>query len=238
VFRDVSLRASARGVVDDLWSDGRGWVLVAVSAGQFLSLGVRLSFPALLPQIKADFLITNTVAGILLTVLWVSFATAQLPGGVLADRIGERNTLVTSMGLGAVAVAVLVAAPAFPLFVLGLVLFGFGTGLYGTPRITALSDIYPDRAATAISVNSAVGNVGNAVVPVVATVVAGWFAWRTGVGFSLPGFVLLCAGLLTALATGLERGLDGPLVGYRVGLALPTATATYLAGVVGAGVVL
>jgi MFS family permease len=133
---------------------------------------------------------------------------------VLADRIGERNTVVASMVLAAVALSVIVLAPAFPLFVLGLVLFGFGTGLYGTPRITVLSDIYPDRAATAISINSAVGNVGNAAFPVVATVVAGWFAWRTGVGVSLPGFVLLAVGfwLVVPVRTSAKRSgaRDGP----------------------------
>lgn len=208
----MSLSRSVRIVVDELWSDGRGWILIAISVGQLLSLGVRVAFPALLPQIKAEFTLTNTTAGILLSVLWVSFATAQLPGGFLTDRIGERNTLVASMVLAAIAVGVIVLAPAFLLFVVGLVLFGFGTGLYGTPRITVLSDIYPDRAATAISVNSALGNLGNAVFPVIATLVAGWFAWRAGIGIGLPGFALLAVGLWLVVpartSPRIQRGKD------------------------------
>ena len=47
-------------------------------------------------------------------------------------------------------------------------------------------------------------------------------------------YVLILATLLTALATGLERGFDRTLVAYRVGIALPTATATYLVAFVGA----
>ncbi|MFB6080166.1 MAG: type II secretion system protein [Haloferacaceae archaeon] len=57
-------------------------------------------------------------------------------------------------------------------------------------------------------------------------------------GTAIGAYVLLMAALLTALAAGLERGLDPALVGYRVGLALPTATATYLVAVVGARLVL
>ncbi|MFB6281746.1 MAG: type II secretion system protein [Haloferacaceae archaeon] len=57
-------------------------------------------------------------------------------------------------------------------------------------------------------------------------------------GPAIGAYVLLMAALLTALATGLERGIDPALVGYRVGIALPAATATYLAAVVGAGLVL
>jgi len=40
------------------------------------------------------------------------------------------------------------------------------------------------------------------------------------------------------LATGLERGFDRTLVAYRVGIALPTATATYLVAFVGAEMLL
>ncbi|MFC4358753.1 type II secretion system protein [Halobium salinum] len=48
-------------------------------------------------------------------------------------------------------------------------------------------------------------------------------------------YVLLLAAILTGLAVALERGLDPALVGYRVGLALLSATATFLAAVAGAG---
>jgi len=48
-------------------------------------------------------------------------------------------------------------------------------------------------------------------------------------------YVLVLAALLTALSTGLHRGLDRALVGYRAGLALLSATATFLAAVVATG---
>jgi len=57
-------------------------------------------------------------------------------------------------------------------------------------------------------------------------------------GRIVGAYVLILAALLTALATGLERGFDRTLVAYRVGIALPTATATYLVAFVGAGALL
>lgn len=69
----------------------------------------------------------------------------------------------------------------------------------------------------------------------------------TGVGNALTvavlgrivgAYVLLLSVVLTAIATVLERGASPTLVAYRVGLALPTATATYLAAVVGTGLLL
>lgn len=195
-------------VVSDLWSDETKWILVIISIGQLLSVGIRVVFPALLPQIKDEFLLTNTTAGILLSVLWVGFATAQLPGGILGDRIGERNALVTSAGLATVALAVIVLSTNLPVFVVGLVLFGIGTGLFATPRITVISDVYPDRAAAAISINEAVGNLGNAVLPVAAAVIAAWFSWRTGIGMALPAFALLVAGLWVVIPFRTSPGIE------------------------------
>jgi hypothetical protein len=51
-------------------------------------------------------------------------------------------------------------------------------------------------------------------------------------------YVLLLAVILTGLATALERGIDRSLLAYRIGLALPTATAAYVAAVVASGAVL
>ncbi|WP_313691019.1 type II secretion system protein [Halorarum halobium] len=58
------------------------------------------------------------------------------------------------------------------------------------------------------------------------------------VGTAVGWYVLLLAVILTSLATGLERGLDGWLVAYRTGIALLTAVGSFLAGVVGAGLLL
>jgi sugar phosphate permease len=88
--------------VADLWSDGRGSILVIISVGQLLSIGVRVVLPTLLPQIKDTFLVSNTVAGRLLSVVWVSYAVAQLPGGLLADAAGERVAMVARMALATV----------------------------------------------------------------------------------------------------------------------------------------
>jgi MFS family permease len=204
----VTIRRDVRTAARDLWSDGRGWILVAISAGYFLSVGLPRIFPALLPRIKAEFLLTNATAGLVLSVLSVSFAAGQLPGGLLSDRFGERPTVAGSIVLAGVALLVIVLSTGFATFVGGLVLFGLATRLYGTPRISVLSDIYPARAATAVSLHSAVGNVGSATLPVVATVIASWFAWRVGIGVALPGFLLVALAFWLVVPAGTSAGLQ------------------------------
>jgi hypothetical protein len=48
-------------------------------------------------------------------------------------------------------------------------------------------------------------------------------------------YTLILAVILTSLSTGLEQGFDATLVVYRIGIALPTATVTYLVAFVAAG---
>ena len=52
-----------------------------------------------------------------------------------------------------------------------------------------------------------------------------------GLGIAVGVYVLLMAAVLTGLSTGLQRGLDRATVSYRVGIALCTATVTFLLAV-------
>ena len=163
-----------------------GWMLV---------LGGRIVYPALLPFITATFDIDYSTAGLLIGALWASYAVLQFPSGVLTDGFGERRVLTLSLAVSAVAVVALVAAPAFAAFVAATVVLGVGNGLYGTARITVLSNTYPEMDTTAISINQASGNVGNAVLPVVAGVVAAALGWRMGFGYLLPLFAIATLGV-------------------------------------------
>lgn len=173
----------------------RNWVLVVIASGWFMSLGTRLVFPAILPQLRAAFDLDLAAAGLFLTTIWVAYALGQLPGGILGDRIGERLTLAASTALSGVAILVLVLSPsAVGLFATGF-LFGLVTAFFGTTRLTAVADVFPDRAGTAIGLTNAAGNVGNSVLPITAGIVTGVLSWRFGLGITIPLFVLVGVGI-------------------------------------------
>ncbi|WP_435181072.1 MFS transporter [Halorussus sp. AFM4] len=190
-----SAAARVRSGVDTLRGDGRGRILTVVAVGWLLVLGTRIVLPALLPQVKAAFDIDNATAGLLVSVLWGSYAVTQFPAGTMADRIGERATLTAAVLVTAAGAAALTLAPSFPVFVLGGVLFGLGSGLYAPPRVTVLSRIYPDRDGTALGVTFAVGNLGAAALPLVAGALAVWVHWRAGFGFVVVPLALVGVGL-------------------------------------------
>lgn len=185
----------ARTVRDVLWRNGRGWILTTVGLGWLLALGVRLTFPALLPPIRAEFGMNLTTAGFLLTGLWFAYAVGQLPGGILGDRLGERNTLVGGIGIATATVVVIVVSTSEFWFVAGTILFGLTTGLFATTRFTVISDTYPDHDGTALGITASAGNLGAAILPVVAGFIAVSATWRLGFGVTIPVFILVIVGL-------------------------------------------
>lgn len=180
-----------RRVATALRSDGRERVLLAVSGGWLLALGIRLVFPAVLPYIRTSYGMDLATAGVLLSALWVGYALLQFPGGMVADRFGERTALVGGLAVATAGVVAVVSAPDVRSFFLGTVLVGVGVGLFGTTRITVLVDVFPGRSGTAIGFNQAAGNVGTTVMPAAAGALAVGLGWRWGFGVTLPLFALV-----------------------------------------------
>lgn len=177
----ASVRSRLSALCDELWRDGRGRIFLAVTVGWFFAIGGRVVFPALIPKVRVALDVSLTTAGVVLTLLWVAYALTQFPGGLLGDRIGDRAILVTSMAITGVGLAVAAVAPGLVAFVAAAVLFGVGSGLFSTTRMTVISDVYPRVASTAMGLNQAAGNVGTTVLPVLAGVVAATaFGWRSG----------------------------------------------------------
>lgn len=185
--------------ISDIRDDGPVSILLIVSLGWFLTLGVRIVYPALLPQVTAEFGVSNATTGAFIGILWTTYALLQFPGGAIADIVGERLVLTGSILLSAGAVSVIVLSTTVEMFVLATVLLGLGTGLFGTTRLTVISALFDRMRTTAISANQAAGNVGNVVLSASAGFVSVYLGWRWGFGFLLPVLFACAIGLWIAL---------------------------------------
>ena len=190
------------------WRDDRTKIFLAVSSAWFLSIGVRLTYPVLLPFLRADFGLSLTAAGLLLTVLWLSYAVGQIPGGVLADRFGEGSAMVVSMAIAAMTITLIVAAGSTVALFVGTALLGFAIALFGVVRLTALADIYPKQVGTVHGFLGAVGDVGNIVLPPTAGFIAAATMWQFGFGFLVPIFVAVAAALWIVVPTRTSPATD------------------------------
>lgn len=173
----------------ELWSGGRGKVLTALAGGWFLSIGVRMIYPVMLPHLRSAYGIDLTTAGLLLTVLFLAYALGQFPGGILADRFGERVTLSASAVLSAATLTLVVTAGSAIVLFAATALFGFGTALYAVGRYTTLPRLYSDRLGAANGVTAASQDAGQSVLPPIASVLAATFLWQSGFGFAIPLFL-------------------------------------------------
>ncbi|WP_211330661.1 MFS transporter [Halalkalicoccus subterraneus] len=199
--RLASLRREASG----LWAGGRGKLLIVIALGWGLLNGTRMIFPVLLPSLSADFDLTLTTAGFLVTLIWLGYAIGQVPGGVLADRRGERAVMTASVGIATTGLLLVVLAPTAVALFAATGLFGLGLSLYPVARITALSELYPKRIGRALGITMAAGDTGQTVLPPVAGAIAGVLTWQVGLGLVIP--VLVAVGVTIWLT--LPAAADG-----------------------------
>ena len=195
----MALRAAVTDELEALWSDGRGPSLVTISAGWGILLGTRMIYPVLLPYFRDSFDLSLTIAGLLVSVLWLGSAIGQLPSGVLADRYDERRVMAAGAFVVGAALALVVTAPTALVLFAATGLVGLGLSLYPIARITILSDLYPERLGSSLGVTMATGDVGQTVLPPIAGVLAAAVAWQAGLGFVIPLLLLVGAGIWVAL---------------------------------------
>lgn len=207
------------GSATDVLRGETGWFLLVVAFGWFLTLGSRFLVPALLPIIKAEFALQNAGAGLIVTVIWLTYGGMQFPAGVLTDRVGERTLLVASSFLAAVSMVGFAVAPTYPLFLLAGAGFGTATGLFGPARGTALTKRFESFEGVAFGLVLGAGSVGTAVLPFAATLAADRYGWRIAVGALAPLFFLASLGTYLRVPASLPGGGRSGTVREGVGRA-------------------
>lgn len=187
----MQIVSTLTGTARTLWSDDRGPILVTIATGWFLSMGVRMILPVLLPELRTAFGMSLARAGLLVSTVFVTYAIGQLPGGLLSDRIGKGRIMIVSTALSGTAILLVVTANTQILLFLAVGVFGFATGTYAVARFTALTDLYPDRVGTAVGLTAAAADAGQSVLPAFAGVLATALVWQFGFGFAMPLFAIV-----------------------------------------------
>jgi MFS family permease len=169
-----------------LWGGGKGRSLIVIAGAWGFLLGTRMIYPVLLPYFRESFGLSLTVAGFLVTILWLGSAVGQLPGGMLADRYSERAVMTAGAVVVGLAVLTVVLAPTAAALFAATAFVGVGQSLYPVARITLLTEMYPDRVGSALGVTMATGDLGQTVMPPIAGTLAVAVAWQVGLGFMIP----------------------------------------------------
>jgi len=164
--------------------------LAAVAITWGLINGTRMIYPVVVPYIQSSFTLSLTVAGSLISVLWFFTAIGQLPGGILADRYKEQVLMMISILIIVFSLSIIIVSSSAVVLFAATALWGIGHSLFPIARITFLSNLYSERLGSALGITMAAGDVGQTILPLIATVLAAVIAWQIGIGFVIPLLIL------------------------------------------------
>jgi MFS transporter, FSR family, fosmidomycin resistance protein len=158
-----------------------------VLAHFFNHLVTALPVP-LLPWIRDEFGLTNTQAGLVISAYTLSMGLAQLPSGLLADRIGPHKIITISiLGIGLSGVLIGITHNYY-LMLAFLVLMGIAGGGYhpSAPPLLAAS-VPRNNLGKAFGFHLVGGNAAFFVAPLIGAGIAALWGWRAGfIGLAVP----------------------------------------------------
>lgn len=153
----------------------------------------RLAISPVVPFVRADLGMSNTLVGIALSGMWLAYAVSQFPSGVLADRFGERSVVLTAVGLTGAASLLLALSPNPIAFALFAIVLGGGAGLHYSAATTLIIKQF-DNIGRAIGVHVAGGPIAGLLAPPVAAALGAQYGWRValllGTATAVPVFAI------------------------------------------------
>lgn len=149
--------------------------------------------PPLFPYLMAQFGLTFTQAGFLMSVFFVVSGIGQALAGFVVDRVGALRVLYAGIAMLAISGLLLAAANGYPMLVLAAAVAGLGNCVFHPADFTLLNRrVSVPRLGHAFSVHGLSGSLGWAAAPVFVLAIAEAWSWRhAAAGASAVGFLAL-----------------------------------------------
>lgn len=179
-------------------------ILGLVGGGHFLSHFYSLTLPPLFPLIKADYGLSFVQLGLMLTAFNAMAAAAQIPVGLVVDRVGARGILAGGLVVEAGAIGAMAFAPDFTTLLALALLAGLGHSVFHPADYSILmSAMDHSRIGRAFSLHTFMGSAGSALAPAALIFLTGLWNWRIAL------MIVAAIGLVAAAALFAAR-LDAP----------------------------
>jgi len=178
----------------------RRWYIFLVFGIQFMLAHLHRMSPAVLASDLVNaFHVSATGLGFLSSAYYYAYCFAQIPVGILSDKIGVRKTAVLFGVIGVAGSTLFALATSFPVAILSRILIGLGVAAIFVPGMKALGELFRGNEYARISgLFMSAGAVGwlLSALPLAAFTLI--FTWRTF--FLLLSLVMLVLVALTWLA--------------------------------------
>jgi MFS family permease len=137
-----------------------------VSAAHFVNHFQNLVLPPLFPFLKDRLGFGFVELGFALTLANIVSVVAQLPVGILIDRLGSRRMLIAALLAAGIAFTAFGLTLSYSWLLLAMVLFGVSNAVFHPADYAVLSThIAPARIGRAFSIHTFAGFLGNAIAP-------------------------------------------------------------------------
>ena len=135
----------------------------------------------MLPEIKDAFNLTGVGVGAIAATERVADGLVSAPAGIATDMHRRRwgTVLAVCMGLFGVGWLIIGSAPVLPVLLLGVAVVAVASSVWHLPATASLSENFPRKRATVLSIHSIGGNIGDVIGPLLTTgVLLGVLSWR------------------------------------------------------------
>jgi MFS family permease len=170
-------------------------VMALIGSAHGMSHFYLLALPPLFPLLKAEFDVSYTALGLLMTLFNTVTGFTQVPAGFLVDRIGARRVLVMGLVTSGIGLILIGLATEYWMILALVLLLGIGNSVFHPADYAILgASIKPERAGRAYALHTFSGNVGFMLAPPVMILLSSLWNWRVAVVLGgLAGFVVVAA---------------------------------------------
>ena len=166
----------------------------------FLIVSATNIMTPLLPDIRTDFGVSISTAGVIVGAFGLARLLIDLPAGFVSDRIGHRRISVAALALLLTACLVGLNADSVEMLIAARVGSGFAVGVLATVILSSLSaTATPTNRGKVMSLFHVANNVGIAAYPLIGGVVGAVLGWRATFAITLGLAVVAGAILIPAL---------------------------------------
>ena len=154
-------------------------ILVSVWLTFLISFVMRLSWASLMPIVNEALNFTPQMGTSYLSAFYMGYAIMVLPGGILADRIGYRHTILVSLLAMAVITALMSTIDNYTYGWVLRFLLGIVSGPVQASCLSAIGDYFgPNQRGAAVGIFMSCTSLGVATVNLYAPYVATNYGWQ------------------------------------------------------------
>ena len=176
-----------------LFGPRQAWFAYAMTFGLMLFDVIdRQVIVSLFPYMKADWGLSDTQLGSLVSVISVTIAICALPVSLVADRVSRVKSIVTMATVWSIASIACMFTRSYSALLAARAVVGVGEAGYGPVGVALIAAHFPDRMRSALLGGfMAAASVGSVLGVALGGVIAARWGWQAAFGVvGIPGLVL------------------------------------------------